>query len=147
MPQIAPIRLDDGTIIYIEVAEDLTSLPGLIEQTGTPNPTPEVPKEVTRGDLGQSKGVLDSLRQIPTRTEGTELVINSFKSVENTIRAYTNHTLNAFKQVSANVDKVTLEFGIELGGEAGIPYVTKGTAKSNLKITVECSFPPTEKLN
>ncbi|HEY9605328.1 MAG TPA: CU044_2847 family protein [Allocoleopsis sp.] len=41
----------------------------------------------------------------------------------------------------ANVDKVTLEFGIELGGEAGVPYVTKGTAKSNLKITVECSFP------
>ncbi|MCX7595121.1 MAG: hypothetical protein N2235_15450 [Fischerella sp.] len=41
-----------------------------------------------------------------------------------------------------NVDKVTLEeFGIELGGEAGIPYVTKGTAKSNLKITAECSFP------
>jgi len=50
--------------------------------------------------------------------------------------------LSAFKKVAiANVDKVTLEFGIELGGEAGVPYVTKGTAKSNLKITVECSFP------
>jgi hypothetical protein len=40
----------------------------------------------------------------------------------------------------ANVDKVTLEFGIEIGGETGIPYVTKGTAKSNLKMQVECSF-------
>jgi hypothetical protein len=50
--------------------------------------------------------------------------------------------LNAFKKVAiANVDKVTLEFGIEIGGEAGVPYVTKGSAKSNLKITVECSFP------
>ncbi|WP_287256237.1 CU044_2847 family protein [Moorena sp. SIO4E2] len=29
---------------------------------------------------------------------------------------------------------------MELGGEAGIPYVTKGTAKSNLKITVECEL-------
>jgi len=58
------------------------------------------------------------------------------------IHAYTVYTLNAFKKVAiANVDKVTLEFGIELGGEAGVPYVTKGTAKSNLKITVECSFP------
>jgi hypothetical protein len=28
-----------------------------------------------------------------------------------------------------------------MGGEAGVPYVTKGTAKSNMKITVECSFP------
>jgi len=32
-------------------------------------------------------------------------------------------------------------FGIEIGGEAGIPYITKGTATSNLKVTVECSFP------
>jgi hypothetical protein len=45
------------------------------------------------------------------------------------------------KVAIANINKVTLEFGIELGGEAGVPYVTKGTAKSNLKITVECSFP------
>ncbi|MFM7527341.1 MAG: CU044_2847 family protein, partial [Nodosilinea sp.] len=66
----------------------------------------------------------------------------SFQAVESTIKAYTVYTLNAFKQVAiANVDKVTLEFGIEIGGEAGVPYVTKGTAKSNLKITVECSFP------
>jgi hypothetical protein len=38
-----------------------------------------------------------------------------------------------------------LEFGVELGGEAGVPYVTKGTAKSNMKITVECSFPKENK--
>jgi len=66
----------------------------------------------------------------------------NFQAVQGTIRAYTVYTLNAFKQVAvANIDKVTLEFGIELGGEAGVPYVTKGTAKSNMKITVECSFP------
>ena len=69
--------------------------------------------------------------------------IQSFQAIEATIKAYTIHTLAAFRQVAiANVDKVTLEFGIEIGGEAGVPYVTKGTAKSNLKITVECSFPP-----
>jgi hypothetical protein len=53
--------------------------------------------------------------------------------------------LNAFRDLAgANVDKVTLEFGIKVGGEAGIPYVTKGTAESNIKITVECSFPDTK---
>jgi hypothetical protein len=41
----------------------------------------------------------------------------------------------------ANIEEVTLEFGVEVGGEAGVPDVTKGTAKSNLKITVKCSFP------
>nr|WP_267871741.1 CU044_2847 family protein [Nostoc sp. CHAB 5715] len=54
----------------------------------------------------------------------------------------TVYSLNAFKKIPiANIDKVTLEFGIKVGGEAGIPYVTKGTAESNLKVTVECSFP------
>jgi hypothetical protein len=63
-----------------------------------------------------------------------------------TIRAYTTSTLNAFKNIAiADINKVTLEFGVEVGGEAGVPYVTKGTAKSNLKITVECSFPQPEK--
>jgi len=41
---------------------------------------------------------------------------------------------------TADVEKVTLQFGIQIGGEAGVPYVTKGTAESNLTITVECSF-------
>jgi hypothetical protein len=65
----------------------------------------------------------------------------SFKAIEGTIRTYTSYTMNAFKDMAtANVEKVTLEFGLKVGGEAGVPYVTKGTAESNLKITVECSF-------
>jgi hypothetical protein len=29
-----------------------------------------------------------------------------------------------------------LEFGLSLGGEAGIPYVTKGTVDTNFKVTI-----------
>jgi hypothetical protein len=51
-------------------------------------------------------------------------------------------TLNAFKQIAdSNIDKITLEFGVNISGETGIPYVTKGTVASNMNITVECSFP------
>ena len=61
--------------------------------------------------------------------------------IEETIRTYTIISLNAFKKRAIpDVDKVTLEFGLEVGGEAGVPYVTKGTARSNLKVTVECSL-------
>ena len=140
MPQITPIQLDDGIIIYIEVTEDVTSPAVPLPQKGT-----EESGETTRGEQGRQKGFGDVFRQFPKSGDRSELVVSSFKAVETTIRAYTNHTLNAFKQVEiANVDKVTLEFGIELGGEAGVPYVTKGTAKSNLKITVQCSFPKAE---
>ena len=71
-----------------------------------------------------------------------EQIRQSFDAIEGTIRTYTNHTLNAFHKVgSGNIDKVTLEFGIKVGGKAGIPYVTEGSADSHLKIIVECSFP------
>ncbi len=67
-------------------------------------------------------------------------LIQHAQVIENTICAYTIISLNAFKKRAIpSVDKVILEFGLELGGEAGIPYITKGTAKSNLKIIVECS--------
>lgn len=118
MPKLTPIQLEDGTVILIEATED-TIAPDV--EIGEPAPEGETPL---------------------VSKDGADVVIKNFKAVEGTIKAYTNYALNAFKQVAtANVDKVTLEFGIQISGEAGIPYVTKGTAQSNLKITVECSFP------
>ncbi|NMF86220.1 CU044_2847 family protein [Nodosilinea sp. P-1105] len=116
MTQLAPLTLDDGTVIYIEVTDNVDELP-----TGTSSP----PGETTRTAKGAS-----------------EQVVRQFQAMQGTIRAYTSYTLNAFRQMAgANVDKVTLEFGVKVAGEAGVPYVTKGTADANLKITVECSFP------
>ena len=34
-------------------------------------------------------------------------------------------------------DKFGVEFGLEAGGEAGIPFVTKGTAKAAFKVSLE----------
>jgi hypothetical protein len=122
MTQLTPIRLDDGTIIYIEAAEDVN--PVAVE-LGTDAEEEEAPIK---------RGMSADARQ--------KLIVQSFQAIEGTIRAYTTYTLNAFKQMAiANVDKVTLEFGIKVGAEACVPYITKGTAESNLKITVECSFP------
>jgi hypothetical protein len=121
MVQLNPIQLDDGTMIYIESTVEVTA-PAQGSQT--------LSEEMTRVSKGGS---------IP---DTQQRLLQSFQAIEGTIRAYTHLSLNAFKKVAiANVEKVTLEFGVTLGGEAGIPYVTKGTAESNLKITVECSFP------
>lgn len=116
MTQLAPLQLDDNTIIYIEAADD-SNLPLVV----SPNST----GETTRTAKGAG-----------------EATLRSFQAMQGTIRAYTAYTLNAFSQMAgANVDKVTLEFGITIAGEAGIPYVTRGSADANLRITVECSFP------
>lgn len=117
MTHLAPIELEDGIIIYIEATDNVNLPDDKKENEGTKK------KFITRGG-------------------GMNKAMQNLKSIEGTIRGYTAYTLNAFKKIAvANVDKVTLEFGIKVGGEAGIPYVTKGTAESNLKITVECSFP------
>ena len=57
------------------------------------------------------------------------------------IRECAEYTLNSFKNfAAAEVDEITLKFGIKLGGEAGIPYITKGTAESNIEISIKCKF-------
>ena len=126
MTQLTPIQLEDGTTIYIEATEGL-DIP-------TVNSPENVAEEENEEEGLTGKGMSpEKLRQ---------QLIQHAQIIESTIRAYTIIGLNAFKRKRIpNVEKVTLEFGIELGGEAGIPYVTKGTAKSNLKVTVQCSLP------
>ncbi|NJR51847.1 MAG: hypothetical protein HC780_21995 [Leptolyngbyaceae cyanobacterium CSU_1_3] len=126
MTKLTPIELDDHTIIFIESTEDAIAPPIKRQSSGEPD---DEESPVTRGML--------------PREEVQRQTIQSFQAIEKTIRAYTAYSLSAFKNLAiADIDKVTLKFGIEIGGEAGIPYITKGTAKSNLNIEVECSFPP-----
>ncbi|NJN13961.1 MAG: hypothetical protein HC836_47585 [Richelia sp. RM2_1_2] len=125
MTQVTPIKLDDDTIIYIESTENV-DIPPINSKIST--------------DEEEEEGLDDKGGISPEKLR--KQLVQHAQIIESTIRAYTIIGLNAFKKRTIpNVDKVTLEFGIELGGEAGIPYVTKGTAKSNLKVTVECSLP------
>ncbi|NEP87130.1 MAG: hypothetical protein F6K18_09980 [Okeania sp. SIO2C2] len=127
MIELTPIKLDDGTTIYVETTEDLDI------------PTVDSPENVAE-DENEEQGLQDKGMSATEKLK--QQLIKHAQTIESTIRGYTIIGLNAFKKKRIpNVEKVTLEFGIELGGEAGIPYVTKGTAKSNLKVTVECSLP------
>jgi len=36
--------------------------------------------------------------------------------------------------------ELTLEFGVTLAGEAGVPFVTKGTAEGTFKVTAKWNF-------
>jgi Trypsin-co-occurring domain 1 len=57
-----------------------------------------------------------------------------------TVRGYSRMVLNSVKQGVDGVmspSKVTMEFGLQAGGEKGIPFVTKGTAQANVKVTIE----------
>ena len=123
--KLTPIQLDDNTVIDIEATDNIDAPE--IEMTTSPVADDEEEEE----EAAVSKGV----------KEVKEEFQKQIQDLQKTIFSYTSYTLAAFKKVAvANIDKVSLEFGVEMGGETVIPYITKGTAKSNLKIKVECSF-------
>lgn len=129
MLKLTPIQIDENTIVYIETKEEVQ----LTEPESMTDPTSSQ-TELSRDDLGKGKSMDQTLNRVQ----------NQFRNLRHTIRAYTVHSLSAFKQIGvANVDKVTLEFGIKIGGKTGIPYITEGSGECHLKVTVESSFPPT----
>jgi Trypsin-co-occurring domain 1 len=63
-------------------------------------------------------------------------------NIQGTIRAYTWYVIGAFKDMAGlEVEEVNLKFGIKIGGKAGIPIFTEGTAESNFEVEVKCKFP------
>jgi Trypsin-co-occurring domain 1 len=131
MAKLVPIELEDGMVLYIEAQED-TETGAMISQ-----PSVSEPVEQTRG--GQ-KGI-----GIPNFPKPQVDPVQSMKLMQNTIRTYAYYCMTAFKNFgAANVDEVTLEFGVNLSANAGIPYIASGKAESNLKITVKCTYPKTD---
>ena len=73
---------------------------------------------------------------IPRRASFTDLIKSApdLKEQLTSVAALARTALSVLQ--SASPGKVELEFGVELGGEAGIPLVTKGTAKANFKVVL-----------
>ncbi|MGB3693826.1 MAG: CU044_2847 family protein [Spirulinaceae cyanobacterium] len=64
------------------------------------------------------------------------------KKAAKMIRGYTAYVVSAFRNFSAaNVEEVKISFSLKVGGKAGIPYITEGSAESNVAIEVKCTFP------
>ena len=144
MGQLVPIQLEDGSEIYIEAEEGAAVSPTF----ETESDSVDSDEEVRGGQKGfPGFGGSRGFDNLPGGTSNggqrtaAAMAAQSFRAIEGTIRTYTSQTLNSFKNMgNSDIHKVTLQFGIQVGGEAGVPYVTKGTAESNLSITVECVF-------
>jgi len=125
MTQLVPIQLDDGMMLYIE-AQDNTESPITFSET----------------DLEQRR---TGQKGLPTFNAPRINPTQSMQLMQNTIRTYAYYCMNAFKNCGvANVDEVTLEFGVNLSADAGVPYIASGKAQSSLKITVKCTYPKSE---
>jgi len=71
-----------------------------------------------------------------------EQAIAQMERASRMIRTCAIQAVSAFRNFgAAEVQEVNLKFGVKLGGKAGIPYITEGSAESNWEISVKCTFP------
>jgi len=71
------------------------------------------------------------------------LFANSKNCKSIVVNEYAQLLLTSIKQGVSQANppsKVTLEFGLQVGGETGIPLVTKGSAQANIKVAIEWQF-------
>ncbi|MEH2339096.1 CU044_2847 family protein [Nostoc sp.] len=79
----------------------------------------------------QAVGYIDA--NIEERSKKLQIMMSS------TVRNYSTLILNSVKQGMSDSapSKVTMEFGLQVGGETGVPFVTKGSAQANVKVMIE----------
>ncbi|MBD2727462.1 hypothetical protein H6G96_14270 [Nostoc sp. FACHB-892] len=117
-----------------EVQQLFFQADGEIEQIEINLTATEISSEIDEED--------DGIEYKDVRTDA----IARMQQARQMIRSYTIYALSAFKDFNtAEIEEVRLKFGIKLGGKAGIPYITEGSAESNLEIEVKCKFPEKQK--
>lgn len=69
--------------------------------------------------------------------------IAKLQDIHETIRFYTKYAIGAFQRLpGAEVEEVTLKFGLKISGETGVPVLTKASTEANFEIEVKCKPKP-----
>ncbi len=85
----------------------------------------------------------DELRAVGWFDNVAERTEKFKETMVNTLQGYSAMVLNTVQDGMKNIsrpDSVKLEFGLQVGGETGIVFITKGTAQANVKVTLEWSL-------
>jgi Trypsin-co-occurring domain 1 len=73
----------------------------------------------------------------------TDEILLKMSEIQEKIQAYANFAIGAFQHLAAaEVEEITLKFGIKLGGKTGIIF-TEGSAEGSMEVSVKCKFPTT----
>ncbi|MFN0072970.1 MAG: CU044_2847 family protein [Chloroflexota bacterium] len=91
-----------------------------------------------------------SVRELPTPPDvaaaggDPQEIVKRFEELSQYIADRAEQMIGRFKgaSVAAKPSSVSLEFAIGLEGEAGIPFLAKGTSSANITITAEWSATP-----
>lgn len=115
MAKLKAVELDNGQWVYIQIDEAVTFAD-----------TPATNQPITRGGDFERKGNV------------SQQAHKAVDKLSDVIRAMSETAAQALQDSAlGNVNKITLEFGVKLAGEAGIPFITSGKAEGSVNIKVE----------
>lgn len=118
MSKVKAMELENGQWVYMQVDETL-----MIDST----PPSIASDDEDDGFVRKGGG-------------GSSYAHKAVDKLGDVIRAMSDTAAKALQDSAlGSVEKVTLEFGITLGGEMGIPYITSGKAEGSVNVTVEFS--------
>jgi hypothetical protein len=131
MGNLSKLKLPNGVEVYVQSDEDDGSEAA---QPGSTGLTPPGTPVTRRRGADRSDADNDSLVDQATRRA---------RSMTAAIEGIAAMIPTAFKHAGgAEVEKITLSFGIKAGGKAGIPMLTEGSAEGSIGVVLECRYPP-----
>ncbi|RZL96283.1 MAG: hypothetical protein EOP82_00995 [Variovorax sp.] len=90
--------------------------------------------ELSRATLQGVPGGMDAVASVGD-------LERQFTEVQNLILMCCNSLYDSLRRLP-HAEKVAVEFGVKLGGEAGVPMLTKASGEANFKVSVEWKAPP-----
>lgn len=64
-------------------------------------------------------------------------------SVASAVETASESFLQKLSELKVRPSECTIEFGVNVGGEAGVPFITKGTLGANFKVALKWSWTET----
>jgi hypothetical protein len=113
MPRAVPVQIEGQTVL-IETDENVTITARPVPQPGGVEFVPPGAEEVVS---------VDEIKR-------------TFADVKDVIAACCNNLYSAMENIPTP-EKFAVEFGVKLGGETGVPFLTKASGEANFKVTVE----------
>lgn len=157
-PKLKSIRLDDGSIIKIQVNEALedpipssevnASEPNFEEEydpprSGEPDPNYSEEDDEERGRAPRiSKGWLQSSQQSRMPEPSSTPQVTPAQRVGALVEAYTKQLVTDIRNTALSdveIEKVTLEFGVSFDTELNA-YVASTTLGCSVKVAIECNL-------
>jgi hypothetical protein len=110
MATLIELDLGEGRTVLVETDSDVSVPRAAINRMGYQRPRPD-------GDL---RADLERMQQA--------------------LRGFVDGSVAALRDVDADIERATLEFGVSLGGEAGVPFIAKSKSEGSIQVTVQCNL-------